>query len=106
MLHLLAHRLAHRHRILRALGNQLPFTLWSLPHHRAEGGFPAPDGFQGGVELALGQLHLRQWAQVKITRGGKPGSRLPRRHLAVTDISYPASDTTHLHPTNPETSGS
>jgi len=42
--------------------------------------------FKGRVELALVQLHLRQGAQLKITGGGDPRSRVTRRHLAVTYV--------------------
>ena len=78
--------MAHRHGILIALGDQLRLTLWPLSNDRAEGVLTAPDRLKGRVQLALGQLHLRQRAQVKITRGGDPGARLTRRHLAVAHI--------------------
>jgi len=48
--------------------------------------FTLADCLKGRVELALGQVHLRQRAHGKITRGGAPGSRVTRRHLAVTHI--------------------
>src|SRR5207245_6459555 len=64
------------------------------------GGGPAPDGFQGGGERALGPLHLRPWAHVNSTRGGAPGARLPRRPRAVPDLSQPAAAHTRRPPRN------
>jgi len=48
--------------------------------------FAIANRFKGRVELALIQLHLRQGAQVKITGGGDPRSRVTGRHLAVTHV--------------------
>src|SRR5262249_31198482 len=91
---------AHRHGILITLGDQLRLTLWPFSHDRAEDVFTMADRLKGRVELAFGQLHLRQRAQVKIPRGSDPGSRLPRRHLAVTDIEQPVPAHTRLYPLN------
>src|SRR6516162_1773101 len=78
--------LRHRHRILIALGDQLQLPRWSLSNDRTQSLLPMPDRLTGRLELALSQLHLRQRAQVKITRGSDPGTRGTRRHLAVTHI--------------------
>src|SRR5690349_18155019 len=96
MLNLLAHLLAHRHGILITLCDQLQLTLWPLPHDWAEGLFAMPDGLKGRVEFTLGQLDLRQRAQVKITRGSNPRSRITRRHLAVTHIERSEEHTSEL----------
>src|SRR2546428_5208917 len=77
---------AHRHGIFITLCDRLRLTLWPFSNDRAEDVFTIADRLKGRVALAFGQLHLSQRAQVKITRGSDPGSRLPRRHLAVTDI--------------------
>src|SRR2546427_10675928 len=49
-----------------ALCDQLRLTLWPLSNDRAEGMFTIPDRLKGRLDLALGQLHLRQRAQVKM----------------------------------------
>src|SRR4029453_2037960 len=99
-LSLLAHLLAHRHGILIALGDHLQFTFWPLPHDRAEALFATPDGRKGRVQCTLGQLHLRQRAQVKITWDYQSGSRLTRRHLTVTHIKQPRTTPPRLPPLN------
>src|SRR5215831_6209173 len=98
-LHPAAHFLAHGHEVLIALRDQHRLAVWPLPHNRDERSCTAPPGLKGRFKLALGQLDLRERAQVKITRAAikarvsrdaiwqSPTDNSPRRPTLICTLS-------------------